>query len=365
MAGPVTCPGQRSKTFILNKRIVHLFRKSDPQTVLLIILGGIIFTLGLRLEQSREEGGYPILWVAVHWLLVLGFCLWLGNLVIYRLVRRFYSWKTAFDRRFFLQLTLTLLFSLGCINLSYLLFKNHYTELPPDNNQLILLNIYGLLFLVPVLSIQFGLLFLQKWKRAVVEQERLQKAQIQSELLALRSHLSPHFLFNNLNVLSSLIDVENEAAQDYLDRFAEVYRYVLKNQEVELIELRKELQFLNAYIYLLQRRFSTGLRISVPASDQAGDYLLPPMALQMVLENALKHNKLSETEPLTVTIAVSDAPAVVIENNLRERAVPAREKTGFGLENIRRRYWLIARTDIQVEKTEATFSVALPLIESK
>ena len=96
---------------------------------------------------------------------------------------------------------------------------------------------------------------------AIVEQSKLKKEQVQSELFALKAHLSPHFLFNNLNILSALIEVENQPAQDYLDRFAEVYRYVLKNREIELVSLREELKFLTSYNFLLHQRFPAGLQM--------------------------------------------------------------------------------------------------------
>lgn len=315
------------------------------------------------LHQARGDEGYPIYQVAVLWLLFLSFFLWLGNLLIYRFIQRTYSWETSFSARFFLQLVLTLFYSLACINLSYILFKNSYTQLPPDQNQLILLNIYGTLFLVPVLSVQFGLLFLRKWKMAIIEQEKLKKEQVQSELFALRSHLSPHFLFNNLNILSALIEVENEPAQDYLDRFAQVYRYVLKNREIELISLAEELTFLESYTFLLSQRFDQALNIDIQVSDGDREFLLPPLSLQMLIENALKHNKLSEKKPLDITITTMDGSILCVENNLQVKNLAAQEKTGFGLENIRRRYWLIAKKEIAWNCTDKTFKVELPLIK--
>lgn len=347
----------------MNKRIYSIFRRFDLQNTLLFLLAGLIALLWFYLEQAQEEGGYPVYSVAVLWVLQLIFLLWLGNLFLYRMIRKKYSWESSFNLRFFGQLLLTLLYSLLCINLTYYFFKDSYTELPPDRNQFILLNIYGLLFLLPVMSVQFGFLFLQKWKRAIVEQEKLKKEQIQSELITIKSHLSPHFLFNNLNILSSLIDVKNHAAQDFLDHFSEVYRYVLKNRDRELIALKEETLFLEAYNFLLLRRFPKSLQIQTDIAPQYLEYLVPPLALQIVLENALKHNKLSEKEPLRVKIFTTDAPALVIRNDLRLRTVPDYEKTGFGLENIRRRYWLIARKEIELNNSGEVFTVTLPLIK--
>ena len=235
--------GQTLKVSTLNRFSIPVFLRNRFQELLLLLLLGATLILAFYLEQVQQEGGYPIYIVAILWINALLFLLWLGNLILYRLIRRYYSWKTSTNWRFYLQLASSLLYSLFCINLSYWLFKSYYTELPPSANQMILLNIYGTLFLIPVLSIQFGFLFLRKWKKAILEQEKLKQAQIDSELISLRSHLSPHFLFNNLNVLSSLIEVENHAAQEYLDRFAEVYRYVIKNRDIELVTLKEELMF--------------------------------------------------------------------------------------------------------------------------
>ncbi len=347
----------------MTEKLRLFFTRLSLQTALLIILGATIFLYWYWLQQGAKDEGYPIYRVAVLWVLVLSFCLWLGNLFIYRFIQRAYSWESSFSSRFFLQLVLTLFFSLGCINLTYVLFKNAFTQLPPDQNQLILLNIYGTLFLVPVLSVQFGLLFLRKWKMAIIEQEKLKKEQVQSELFALRSHLSPHFLFNNLNILSALIEVENQPAQDYLDRFAQVYRYVLKNREIELISLSEELRFLESYNFLLQQRFSKALQIDIQVAPSYKEYLLPPLSLQMLIENALKHNKLSEKKPLQIKITTEDQDRLSVENNLQTKTLPPQEKTGFGLENIRRRYWLIARQEIDWTCTTAAFRVGLPLIK--
>ena len=344
------------------KRIYAFSRFIDLQSISLAVLALSIGIIWYHLESVKQEGDYPIYLVAVLWVLILIFVLWLGNLVISRLIALRFSWESAFNIRFLLQLLATLLYSLICINLSYIFFKNHFTELPPTRDQLVLLNIYGTLFLLPVASLQFGLLFLYKWKRAVMKQEQIRREQVQSELITLRSHLSPHFLFNTLNILSSLIHPDNHEASDYLDHFAEVYRYVLKNGEVELIALKEELQFLEAYTHLLTRRFTDSLHIETEVESDLTNYRIPPLALQMILENALKHNQLSPTNPLKVKIVSTDLPAIIVQNNLVPRKVPAHEKTGLGLENISRRYQLSAHQDIKILKTENSFQVTLPLI---
>lgn len=346
----------------MSKATGGFIKNINLEFVALTVLGSVIVTFWFWLQRNQQEEQYPVLAVAVFWILVLLFLLWLGNSLIYRILRRLYGREGPSNRRFYLQLLLTILYSLACINLSYYAFKTTFTELPPARNQFILLNIYGILFLIPVFSIQFGLLFLKKWKRASVEHEKLKKEQVQTELITLKSHLAPHFLFNNLNILSSLIGRENLQAQEFLDRFAEVYRYVLKNRESELLSLREELEFLESYIFLLRQRFSNSLKVKIQVEPRYQNYLLPPLVLQMVLENALKHNILSERTPLVVIIRAEETPVLVVENSWQPRKVIDEEKTSYGLENIQRRYWLLARQKIEMNRDNEKFSICLPLI---
>lgn len=346
---------------LINKK-KKFWNQFNIQWVLLAVFLVILIVLFLYLEQANDEGRYPIAQVAILWLLLLIFFLWLGNLIIFKTLRKRYLTRFLKDYRFVVQLTLTLLFSLFYINFSYFFFKARYTSLPPNNDQLLLLNIYGILFLIPVLSIQFGILFLQKWKRVNLEGERLKKEQVQSELITLKSHLSPHFLFNNLNILSSLIEGENHIAQEFLDRFSDVYRYVLKNKDAELITLMEELEFMEGYVFLLKQRFSNELKVEIEVPEACLQLLIPPLALQMLFENALKHNKMSEDNPLIVKISTNGHSSVFVKNNLDLRRVLESNKNGLGLDNIRRRYKLIANKDIVVKKDSKKFIVTLPLI---
>jgi len=335
------------------------------QKTVLGILTLACIVLWLYIEQGKEEGSYPVYIVAILWILLLVLCLWVGNLLLYHGFNRWYPEKRRSDSLFVLRLFLSLFFSIAYINVTYIIFKNVYTDLPPSTDQLVLLNIYGILFLIPVLSIQFGLQFLQKWKKANLEQVRLKKEHVQSELIALKSHLSPHFMFNNLNILSSLISSKNEVAHEFLDGFSEVYRYVLKNRDTELISLSEELDFVKAYSFLLKQRFSDNLTISIQVAEDVLEMLLPPLSLQMLMENALKHNKLSDKIPLKIEITSNTVPQLIIRNNYNPRNLPEHEKTGTGLENIKKRYRLIAQKEIEVDLDQGVFNVKLPLIPNR
>lgn len=330
----------------------------------MVVCGLGLLAYFLWLQDAKVEEEFPLFSVAIFWILCLVFLLWVGNWLIYVLLKRWYPKRQVIVQRFVAQLLLSLVYTLLCINLSYYEFKIGFTNQPPDQDQLTLLNLYGVLFLLPVLSVQFGLYFMAKWKKAVVEQERLTKAQIQTELSALKAHLAPHFLFNNLNILSSLIQTQNFRARNFLDKFSEVYRYLLKNREEELIELREELQFLDAYSYLLKKRFEKELEIHLDIDEELKRHLVPPLVLQILLENVLKHNRLARDTPLVVEIyTLPQFPSLVVKNNLRPRSLPPTHgHASFGLESIRRRYWILSRQAIDVQQDEETFVVSLPLI---
>ena len=125
---------------------------------------------------------------------------------------------------------------------------------------------------------------------------------------------------------------------------------------------KEELKFLASYNFLLHQRFPAGLQIEIAVDPKFEDHLLPPLSLQMLIENALKHNKLSGSKPLGIKISTTDEALLYIENNLQIKTLTSDEKTGFGLENIRRRYWLLARKEIELKETENAFIVGLPLI---
>ncbi len=338
------------------------FSSLSPQKIILSLLAIVIISLWFYIEQGKEEDSYPIYLVAILWILMLAFCLWAGNLLLYKGFDRWFPEKLKGDSLFIIRLLLSLLLSIVYINVTYVIFKNRYTDLPPSTDQMILLNIYGIFFLIPVLSIQFGLQSLQKWKKANLEQARLKKEQVQSELIALKSHLSPHFMFNNLNILSSLINGKNYVAHDFLDGFSEVYRYVLKNRDAELITLKEELDFVRTYAFLLKQRFTDNLKIHIEVPENIYDFLLPPLSLQMLLENALKHNKLSDKNPLEIKIFSNTIPELIVHNNYNPRTIPEYEKTGTGLDNIKKRYLLIVKREITIHSDQSVFYVKLPLI---
>jgi PAS domain S-box-containing protein len=189
---------------------------------------------------------------------------------------------------------------------------------------------------------------------------RLQKENLQSQFEVLRQQVNPHFLFNSLNVLTSLIKLDPDLAEQFTEHLSKVYRYVLENKDNDLVSLQTELDFLDAYIFLLHIRFMDKIEVKVSISDAKRELLILPLALQLLIENAIKHNSMSKKNPLIIEIAIDSNNVLMVENNLQERESHM-ASTGVGLRNIAHRYQLLEMPEPEFIKTETKFIARVPL----
>ncbi|WP_375434149.1 sensor histidine kinase [uncultured Hymenobacter sp.] len=208
--------------------------------------------------------------------------------------------------------------------------------------------------------------FFLQWREAAIRAERVEKENAVARLDSLRRQVDPHFLFNSLNALTSLIEEDDPArASRFVRQLAKVYRYVLDSQEQEVVTLTEEMRFVEAYVFLQRTRLGEGLQVEInlpPAAD-LDQLLVPPLAVQLLLENALKHNATSQKQPLHIRITLDAAARqLVVRNALRYRRVPDEESTGLGLRNLSARYAFLTSQPVTVEKTETDFTVILPLL---
>ena len=191
---------------------------------------------------------------------------------------------------------------------------------------------------------------------------RTRQAQTESELRNLKAQLDPHFLFNNLNVLRGLIQHDPAEAHEFLNRFAALYRFLIRYKEEDVVPLSEELQFAREYIYLLRHRFGTAydFREEVVSAARLQQLLVVPGTLQLLVENAIKHNAGDEENPLVITIAVTEATLTV--SHPRRPKLTAVESMGTGLANLRERYRLLFGRGIAVEQSPSIFAVTVPLV---
>jgi len=197
---------------------------------------------------------------------------------------------------------------------------------------------------------------------AITQLLKVQKENLQSQFEVLKQQVNPHFLFNSLNVLTSLIKIDPDLAESFTERLSKVYRYVLENKEKDVVSLSTELEFLNAYLFLLEIRFMNKIVIEINIDKSYYDFQILPIAIQLLIENAIKHNTFSKIKPLKIELFVDRQQRLNIINNLNTRETKF-ASTGVGLENIRRRYALVSDQSPEFTKTKNQFIARLPLLK--
>ncbi len=177
---------------------------------------------------------------------------------------------------------------------------------------------------------------------------------------ALKNQLDPHFLFNSLNVLTSLIEEDPQQAQRFTTALSKVYRYVLEQKNKDLVPVNEELDFARTYIKLLTMRFEDSIEFDIPETCSIQDARIVPLSLQLLLENAVKHNVITSEKPLRIRVFEEDG-CLVVTNNLQEKQVVKRS-SGVGLRNIQQRYSILSNRKVNINKTASEFSVKLPML---
>lgn len=202
--------------------------------------------------------------------------------------------------------------------------------------------------------------FYKSYQENRVKQEKIIAGNASAQFESLKNQLDPHFLFNSLNVLSSLIEENPENAQKFTTSLSKIYRYVLEQRDKELVTVAEELKFAKTYMNLLKMRFENSITFELPEDFENDDAKVVPLALQLLLENAIKHNVVSEQKPLHVKIYIQDNQ-LIVENNLQKKETLQTRK-GVGLQNIVDRYAIITTRNVAILENEIVFKIKLPIL---
>lgn len=217
----------------------------------------------------------------------------------------------------------------------------------------------GIAFSGFVYFVVYYLNLLAERQKVSLEIEQLKKEKLEAQLNLLKQQISPHFLFNSLSTLRTI--VPDEASKQYILKLSNVYRYLLSFNENNLAGLKDELEFIRSYLYILKERFEDALEVNLDIDSSAQTKLLPPLAIQLLIENAIKHNIVSLNDPLHIKIYNETNDVLVISNNLQPKLSTERH-TGKGLENISKRYKLLSGQSIEILENKDTFTVKIPLL---
>lgn len=328
--------------------------RNDSWRILLILIlailaagSGLIF-LGIRLD-------YGFIQSAGHTIIISG-----GLWLICRSYVKFLWRKFPWEEKPLIHIIYEVV-GIGALTMAFG-FTLYQTErllgLIPPAEALGIQIFITLLITYLITGIHEMVFFYQQWIRNFSRSVRLEKDNIQANYETLKTQINPHFLFNSLNSLTSLVD-DNSKAVGYIQHLSEFLRYMLNSRNRDLAYLREELTILNHYVALQQQRFLKNLQIEMQIPEKYHLYALPPLALQMLVENSIKHNVISSEAPLNITIQAEN-DYLTVSNNLQRKTEVS--STGQGLTNIVERYRYFTRQEVRIRETKQSFSVALPLL---
>jgi tetratricopeptide (TPR) repeat protein len=229
-----------------------------------------------------------------------------------------------------------------------------------------ILLVVGLVVAALAVGFWSRMLYFQKYSKMFQNKaENLEKQQLLNEIALLKTQVNPHFLFNSLSILSSLVRVNPDLSEQFIDQLSRSYRYILEQKEQSLVSLRTELEFIQSYAFLLKIRFEKkfDLRFDLP-DDVLEKYKIAPLTLQLLVENAVKHNRMSVKEPLVVEVFLGDEETLIVKNRLQLRPTPS-ASTGLGLQNIINRYALLTDRPVWAGESEGAFKVKVPLLQTE
>lgn len=325
--------------------------------LLLIALGNLIMIVVLRGELPT---GQMILYGSLNSVLVGGTFMF-GLTFLIKTLDRKIPWLHFPFKRLILQFIITVIFSLIVIVMAILLnslfwhqeiTSDYFFETGSFMTKVALIFVFG------GSLISNTILFFKNWKEAAVQQEKLKREQLALQYETLKSQVNPHFLFNNLNSLTSLISTNPEKAIDFVKKLSDVYRYVLDQKDQELVNLESELKFVESYVFLQKIRFESNLEVQINVNTK--NFKVIPLSIQMLVENAIKHNEISDRKPMHLKIYTTDDQCLIVENKLQKKL--GSEGSGSGIQNIRERYEFFTDKKVIIFENLDRFLVSIPLL---
>lgn len=338
----------------------HLYKIDDRLVRLLGIPGFGIFIpnfTGLFGGLGFSDAEY---WLGYVYFIFIAWCIWQGNRWLLFKQRENMNWFSNPVRKLMLLVAANVFYTAP---VTVLMIYGWYFF---SSVGLVDWSIVQLVTLANVICVIFvthayETVFLIKERQGdLVNFEKLERAKVESELEALKSQIDPHFMFNSLNTMAYLIENDQLKALQFNESLSDVYRYILINKKKELVTLAEELQFARNYFLLIKIRFGEGVKLVNHTSLREDDKFLSPISLQLLLENAVKHNAFKEDEPLIIEISLRDGYVLVTNNRAPK---PVKNSSKVGLKNLKERYRLVMGKEVLVEAKEKVFEVSLPYLE--
>ena len=277
-------------------------------------------------------------------MLTIWMVMWYGNKFISHSLDHYISWLDKPTKRFALGIIGSALFSTSAIVSMAVLFKSIFNISIGGGWTNVWITIaVSLLILLFMQSRQF----LYSWRNLSLREEKMRNEILVSRFEVLKNQINPHFMFNGLNALSSLVHEDQDLAVKYIDQLSKVLRYVLQAGKQEIVTLDEEIEILNSYVFLQKIRYNDNLVVDINLNSTGGDHYLAPLVLQMLIENAIKHNEITSDHPLKIKLSLEDK-YLIMSNNVRKKETALQESTHIGLSNIQSRYQALTDEKVRI-----------------
>lgn len=328
------------------------------QSILIFLFGALPMAfLMCRACFESYSTAFPVaLFSGLMWLF-----LWKGNEFIYIETDRYISWLKTPLKRMFTGLGLMIAYSsVTVLIINYIFFVFVFDQEVDESffSELWETVFFSITICTIIMLFFTARGFLLAWRQAAINTEKIKREQLHSRYEALKNQVNPHFLFNSLNALSSLIYDHPDKAVEFINRLSDVYRYVLDSKDKEVVPVNEEMSFVHSYLFLLESRFGNNLKVDI--GDEDTDGFIPPMSLQMLIENAVNHNEISGERPLRIRI-YCEGKYIYVKNILQIRAKHG-ESPGIGLDNIKSRYSVLSDLPVKIDESDTEFEVGLPVL---
>lgn len=299
--------------------------------------------------------------IGTFWSLIVWLTQWYGNEYIITVLDKKWPWLEYPVKRLiigFLSLVIYSFLAILIVNVCfYWLISGEFPS--PILNWVIYNGRVAVGISLVISTILTSVGFFQDWRKSKFQEQQLKVDMLDYQYKTLLNQVNPHFLFNSLNVLTSLVYEDQDLAVKFIRQLSKIYRYTLENRERDLVTIKDEKSYIESYVFLLKIRFEEALEVNIDLEEDEEKYLLP-MALQMIIENSIKHNIVSIQNPLRIFI-YKEEDRIIVKNN-KQLPKKREDSTGFGLDNIKKRLSFLSDEELIIESNESEYIAKLPIL---
>lgn len=328
--------------------------------LILIPFFGIVIPLMTGLVNNHNFSNWQVKWSFLYTIMI-ALIVWQGNRYLHSSLRSYFDWINKPLQKVMVLILSVVFYTVPVSVLLLVGWYQLFTQEPVNWEIVSEATMIILIAVVFITHVYETVILVKQSENEMIRNEQLERAKVEAELEALKNQIDPHFIFNSLNTLSHLIEEQPARAKQFNDTLADVYRYILQNKARDLVLLRDEMGFLESYFLLLKIRFENAVQLEKNVEDAALEYfLVPPISLQLLAENAIKHNEFSEESPLVFSITLENEE-LLVKNRLYKKEL-RKPSSRIGLHNLNERYKLVTSKEISSFEENGAFTVKLPVL---